>query len=141
MNRMRGFGGLVLGAMIASCGSPAHPETADAAKPAHLSQAALAPETKLDAVPQVAAPSEPMEAKDAALEWIGPQLPPGGHVAREGGAIVITHEVQPKDTAASIAKAYLNVSEVYLAPDLMTKIQKKYPALKVGLMIVIFELV
>lgn len=139
MNRMRGFGGLVLGAMIASCGSPAHPETADAAKPAHLSQAALAPETKLDAVPQVAAPSEPMEAKDAALEWIGPQLPPGGHVAREGGAIVITHEVQPKDTAASIAKAYLNVSEVYLAPDLMTKIQKKYPALKVGSTIAIPE--
>lgn len=140
MNRRRGFGGLVLGALLASCGSPGHPESADAAKPAHLSQAALAPETKLDSVPQVAAPPPPVdEAKDAALEWITPQLPPGGHVAREAGAIVITHEVQPKDTAASIAKAYLNVSEVYLAPDLMAKIQKRYPALKVGSTIAIPE--
>ncbi|CAN5568928.1 hypothetical protein BH09MYX1_BH09MYX1_24490 [soil metagenome] len=140
MIRKNAFSGLMLGALVAACGSPGHPENVTATPTAHLSQAALAPETNGDSVASATAamPGAKVEAKDAALDWVVARLPTGGHASRdEKGAIAITHEVQPKDTAASIAKEYLAVSEVYLAPDLAKGIQKQNP--KTGATITIPE--
>jgi hypothetical protein len=140
----RSFSVVALAALaIAACASPGpvvgRAGSADAAKPAHLSQAALAPESK-GATTTDTDPKETAPPADAALEFVKSRLPNGGHVARdEKGALVITHDVQAKETPQSIAKAYLAVSDVYLSAELAARIQKKYPQLKPGTTIAIPE--
>lgn len=71
------------------------------------------------APPTQRADEPPPPPKDALLEWATANLPQGGKATRdERGALTVTHEVGPKDTAFAIAKRYLSFTDIYLASDL-----------------------
>jgi hypothetical protein len=63
-------------------------------------------------------------------DWLKAHLPPGGAV--EGDPPRVLHTVAPGDTHASIAAAYLALTEIYLVADLVRELQKRSPALPVG---------
>lgn len=80
----------------------------------HASQAFAVAPTPAPAIEEAPAPP-----KDTLLEWARANLPPGGKAERDAsGKLVVTHEVGPKDTAYTIAKAYLPLTDTYLAADL-----------------------
>jgi hypothetical protein len=90
-----------------------------------------------------ATPSSPAElAPDAALDaeatrftaWLRPRLPPGGEVdpADGVGPPRIIHTVKTGDTAASIATAYLDLTDVYEAKELATLVAREHPTLGAG---------
>jgi hypothetical protein len=53
-------------------------------------------------------------------------------VTAAGGDVTVEHLVADGDTALSIAKAYLDLTQVYYAKDLATEIGKRYPSLEPG---------
>ncbi|WP_394826663.1 putative glycoside hydrolase [Pendulispora albinea] len=62
--------------------------------------------------------------------WLEPRIPKGGAIEAGGGeAIRVVHTIDPKDTHLSIAKAYLDITDVYLADDLAAELKKKKPRL------------
>lgn len=61
--------------------------------------------------------------------YLRKNVPQSGSVDAEGR---IHHTVAPGDTAASIAAAYLELTEIYSAVDLAKAIEKKYPSLIAG---------
>jgi hypothetical protein len=78
------------------------------------------PPTTHDATANVANPEH-----DAMLEWIRTKLPPGGEATRDGkGALVVTHTGGAKETVYTLAKSYVELTSVYLAADLATRIAK-----------------
>lgn len=122
---------------VVSCGTATPPS--HAAPVAHLEHATFSPGHDAEGTTLESAPPKET-AKDAALDWVRAQLPTGGHAERNAdGIIVVTHEVQAKETASSIAKAYLPLSDIYLAPDLAATITKESHSLKVGATITIPE--
>jgi hypothetical protein len=64
--------------------------------------------------------------------WLRARLPSGGSVTREGDGVAVEHVVAADDTALTIAKAYLDLTDVYLAKDLAAEITKLHPNLAVG---------
>ena len=83
------------------------------------------------AEPQAPPRAEPVPASFA--DWLRQRLPPGGAVAvGDAGAPVVEHTVASADTALSIAKAYLDLTDVYRAKDLAAEITKRHPALAGG---------
>ena len=120
-----------------SCGTATPPSHTGPV--AHLEHATFSPGR--DAEPVTASEARPKEAaRDAALDWVLARLPARGHAERNAdGILVVTHEVQPKETAASIAKAYLPLSDIYLSADLAATITKESRSLKVGSTITIPE--
>jgi hypothetical protein len=62
---------------------------------------------------------------DVGLAWIRGKLPKGGSAERdESGTLIVKHEASAKDTIYSVAKAYNDLTTVYLAADLATHISK-----------------
>jgi hypothetical protein len=59
-------------------------------------------------------------------EWLRAHLPPnaGALVAASDGALTVVHTVAQGDTALSIAKAYLDLTDIYRAKDLAAEITK-----------------
>jgi hypothetical protein len=64
--------------------------------------------------------------------WLKLRLPSGGSVTSEGGSVAVEHLVTADDTALTIAKAYLDLTDVYFAKDLAGEITKRHPNLAVG---------
>jgi hypothetical protein len=64
-------------------------------------------------------------------EWLKKKLPPGGSVDEKSGVRVL-HRAKAGDTAESIAAAYLDLTDVYLAEDLAKQIAKANPAITEG---------
>ena len=104
----------------------------DSLHPAHLEHAAATPSP--EPAPSTASanaktsgepkPSEPK--RDLLLEWVRSKLPPGGDAERDDqGTLVVTHQAGPKDTIYSVAKAYVDLTSVYLWKDLASLIAKK----------------
>jgi hypothetical protein len=96
-----------------------------------------APETGLPASVS-AAPAPPPEhvdpePKGSFTDWLRARLPTGGNVVDKGdGKVAVVHTVVAGETALTIAKAYLDVTDVYQAKDLAAEISKHTPNLPVG---------
>ncbi|WP_394837494.1 putative glycoside hydrolase [Pendulispora rubella] len=76
-------------------------------------------------------PTDDVEKKDPRAEfrtWLQARLPSGGSI-EDGDKPRVVHKVGPKDTHLSIAKAYLDITDVYLADDLEKELKKKSPRL------------
>ncbi len=79
------------------------------------------------------APTEDVERQRMG-EWLRGRLPPGGRVDdAAGGAIEVVHTVAAGDTALTIAKAYLDLTDVYRAKDLAAAIAKQDRELRPGI--------
>jgi hypothetical protein len=77
-------------------------------------------------------------AIDVALAWMRERLPPGGSVERDARrALVVTHQASAKDTSYSVAKAYVDLTSIYLASDLAARISKENGAVIANKTIVI----
>ncbi len=131
---------VAVSAVLLSCAAP---PASSPAPVAHLEQN-VATRTTPPATPVEPPASKAPEApaRDALLDFVRAHLPAGGHAARDAsGALVVTHDVAKKETAVSIARAYLEVSDVYLASALAKDIQKKNHVIAPGKTIVIPDVV
>src|SRR5450755_1778018 len=97
------------------------------AESVHVQQASAAANGTQAIEPQSEAKAKTPEPKrDELLEWVRGKLPQGGAAERDAqGALVVTHEAGAKDTIYTVAKAYLDLTSVYLASDLATAIGKQ----------------
>jgi hypothetical protein len=78
----------------------------------------------VEPTPAPAPTKNPTQAPPPFVEWLKKRLPPGGEV-EAGNPPVVKHRVSAGDTAQSIADAYLDLTETYLASDLAALIAKK----------------
>jgi hypothetical protein len=79
-----------------------------------------------------ASPSVATDQQAQIRDWFRSRLPPGGRAAvAEDGSVKIFHTVRSRDTLATIAAAYLDLTEIYLAPDLARAIRRANPLPKV----------
>jgi hypothetical protein len=88
----------------------------------------------IDATPDAMAETGKDAAVDVFAEWLRARVPAGGEVAKaDGGASPsVVHTVRTGDTAASIAAAYLDLTDVYEAKDLAVLIAREHPSLGIG---------
>jgi hypothetical protein len=77
-------------------------------------------------------PPPPPDPQAIFADWLRARMPAGGHVVTQDGAVSVVHAVAAGETADSIAKAYLDLTDVYRARDLAALIAKSAPALKAG---------
>ena len=80
---------------------------------------------------------EPISAlADGALaSWLNARLPKGGSLAeRDDRSIAIAHTVQPNETLADVAAAYVEMTTVYLADDLAEMIRAENDLATAGAM-------
>jgi hypothetical protein len=120
-----------------SCSAPAARVGAGVANPAPAPRGNAEPvvrtpeaspvPTSDDAGSAIVAPgpaSGPPPASELA-GWLKAKLPRGGDLAGgPDGIVSIIHQVQPDDTIAKIADAYLDLTEIYLASDLALTLRK-----------------
>jgi hypothetical protein len=83
---------------------------------------ASAPDATSAPSPDAQAPATPF------ADWLRARLPSGGAVVEGEGAVRVVHTVQSGETAISIAKAYLDLTDIYKATDLATEIAKRLGA-------------
>ncbi len=106
-------------ALLVSC------TQADTLKTARVEHASAAPAPETVAVQEPVTAKAVMPPKDVLLDWVRDKLPKGGFAERDAqGALVVTHQAGAKDTIYSLAKAYIDLTSVYLASDLATHIMK-----------------
>lgn len=104
-----------MGSLALSCGRP---EVATVA-------------AKGPAVDHPAATPHP-EPESTLVAWLRPRLPSGGSVTTVNGATIVEHVVAADDTALTIAKAYLDITDVYRSKDLAAEIAKTHATFAVG---------
>ncbi len=78
----------------------------------------------------------------ALIDFIKSKLPPNGTATENNGVVTVTAVAGPKDTANTIARAFLDVTDVYLYDDLAAEIGKTqavFPGKKVTIPHVITE--
>lgn len=100
-------------------GSPVAPSTTAAAATEESSDAG-APEATPKAASAKAGAAAPMDP----VSYIKAHLPKGGSII-EGDPPKIIHQVKAGDTATSLAKAYLSLTEIYYERDLDKELAKK----------------
>jgi hypothetical protein len=108
---------VVLLAVLGACSQKPSAEQKDAAPPPVASASAV------DAAPPVA----PVTPETDLAKWLRARVPEGAQIVVEEGRTKVRHAVAAGDTAASIAQAYLAVTDVYYAKDLAAKIAKSDP--------------
>lgn len=92
-----------------------------------------------------AAPSATQAAEappPSLLDFIKSKLPPNGTATESNGVVTVTATAGPKDTAMTIARAFLDVSDIYLYDDLAAEISKTqavFPGKKINIPKVITE--
>ena len=84
-------------------------------------EVAAAPMTTSDLV----APHDAPVARPPFADWLRAHLPTGGRVDDVAGALEVVHTVAEGDTVATIAKAYLDLTDVYLAKELAAASQSR----------------
>src|SRR5580658_10571117 len=114
--------GLVASLGLVSCSSDKMVTTA-ADKAAAVEPAPAPPPTPAAAQP----PAPPPDPQAIFADWLRERLPAGGRVVIEGGAVSVIHTIAQGDTAESIAKAYLALTDVYRARDLAALVAKAGP--------------
>jgi hypothetical protein len=122
--------GLIASLGFVSCSSEKMVTTA-AVKPAAVEPAP--PSTPVADKP----PAPPPDPQAVFADWLRERLPHGGRVVVEGNTVSVVHTVAQGDTAESIAKAYLDLTDVFRARDLAAVVAKSEPSLKVGADVVI----
>jgi hypothetical protein len=101
-------------AVLAGC----RPTAGDAA-PASVRDDTPPPSMDSDGDPLTPAAWEEDTPAGVFASWLRVHTPPGSEVVRaRGGAPRVVHTVAPGDTPLSIARAYLDVTDVYAAKDL-----------------------
>lgn len=86
--------------------------------------------------PSRPSPVVPSEPNGAFADWLRARIPPGGKVtSSDAGSVTVVHTVAPDDTALTIAKAYLDITDVYRAKDLAAEIAKRTLGLSAGAMV------
>jgi hypothetical protein len=86
-------------------------------------------------VPSVDRPAAPLphqEPESTLAAWLRPRLPNGGSVTMANGVTLVEHLVTADDTALTIARAYLDLTDVYRAKDLAAEITKRHSTLAAG---------
>jgi hypothetical protein len=117
---------LVTGAAIASCRS----ERPTTKAPLQAVQPEQPAHDASNSAPNAHVPPEPARAF---AEWLLARVPPSGKVtSTQEGAVAVIHTVAPDDTHLSIAKAYLDITDIYRAKDLAAEIAKRAPTLTAG---------
>ena len=91
-------------------------------------EVAAAPMTTSDLV----APHDAPVARPPFADWLRARLPTGGRVEDVGGALEVVHTVAHGETALTIAKAYLDLTDVYRAKDLAAALAKQVADLRPG---------
>jgi hypothetical protein len=130
---MRSSPGIILLATtVAACGgSPSLPSNVgSSAPPSGVGPAAVANPSPMAAVP--AAPVDDARRQRFA-EWLRARIPPGGRVDDVADRpLDVVHTAAAGDTPLTIAKAYLDVTDVYRAKDLAAAIAKESPDVRPG---------
>ncbi|MDP9002981.1 MAG: hypothetical protein M3O46_23055 [Myxococcota bacterium] len=76
------------------------------------------------------------EPNGAFADWLSARIPPAGKVMpTDAGAVKVIHTVAPDDTPSTIAKAYLDITDVYRAKDLAAEIAKRAPNIATGALV------
>lgn len=132
----------MLAALALSCAKPSLPPATDASQDPTADPARTAVDAGSGA--QAAPPAETKAAapvKEDLGSYLKAHLPPGGAVeeAPEPGKFRLIHTASGSDTYATIAGAYVELTEIYAARDLEKAIQKKNPQLAAGAKIEIPE--
>ncbi len=126
----------VASTLLAACaaGDKAAKPMTDADATSHETPSATAstPDTAIGdggaaAAPTSAAATDAPKAQVPLIDWVKARLPPGGSATESNGVVTIVHTAGPKDTVNSIAKAYLDLSDIYLWDDLAAEIAKQGP--------------
>jgi hypothetical protein len=104
--------------------------------PAPPGQASAEPEPppRVEPVPAASQTPAASPAPPASFaDWLRARIPPGGAVvAADGGGAAVVHTAAAGDTALTIAKAYLDVTDLYRAKDLATEITRRAPTIAPG---------
>jgi hypothetical protein len=118
---------LPIGVSLASCSSePIAPN-------AIIQSATVRPTTADKPTEAISPPPAPVDPNATFVAWLGPRLPAGGKVVvTDSGKVAVVHTVAAGDTANTLAKAYLDLTNVYRAKDLATEITKHAPSLSIG---------
>jgi hypothetical protein len=117
--------------LVAACVAPCISSCTSLSK---VAPAAIAPPSAdvSQPIPSKAAIAEDVH-RDPFPEWLRARLPPGGRIEeRPGGALEVIHTAAAGETPLSLAKAYLDVTDVYRAKDLAAAIAKESPDLRPG---------
>ncbi len=115
---------LVVLCLLGACSTKEPPTPRDAAP------SLLEAQTPVDAAPDGQEPL-PAPATDF-TNWLRGKIPKSARVTRDESGVKLVHTVSAGDTLASIAQAYLDVTDVYAAKDLAALIQKSGSALAPG---------
>jgi hypothetical protein len=83
-------------------------------------------------VAQPVAAHEPVAKPPPLGDWVRARLPTGGRIDDSGGAIAVVHIAARGDTAQTIARAYLALTEVYREKDLAAAIARETPDIHPG---------
>lgn len=129
---------------LAGCAGAKGARGVDAGDEAAPPDAALeaAPDAPQGAALDAALDAPPEAGADLFTEWLRARLPRGGEIETEGSAPPkVVHTVAAGDTAASIATAYLDLTDVYEAKDLAALIAKEQPKLPTGAKVTIPHLI
>ncbi len=78
------------------------------------------------------APHDDAVVRRGFADWLRARLPTGGRVEDAGETLEVVHTVAPGDTALTVAKAYLDLTDEYRAKDLAAAISKQVPDLRPG---------
>jgi hypothetical protein len=101
------------------------------APPANALPAAAEPEVATSLPATV--PVDDDARRQRLADWLRARLPPGGRVDdAPDRTIEVVHTAAAGDSALSIAKAYLDLTDVYRAKDLAAAIAKESPDLRPG---------
>ncbi|HEV3194322.1 MAG TPA: putative glycoside hydrolase [Polyangiaceae bacterium] len=115
MNRRLVHVALFVSAIVPSCSRP---------RVAPVAVAAPATDPSPPPHPQ---PATPFAA------WLHARLPAGGTiVAADSGKLAVEHTVAVGDTALTVAKAYLDLTDVYRVKDLAAELSKRNPEFRTG---------
>jgi hypothetical protein len=78
-------------------------------------------------------PSDEEVRRSRFADWLRARLPPGGRIEDSPGRpLEVVHTAATGDTSQTIAKSYLNLTNVYRARDLAAAIAKASPAVHAG---------
>ena len=117
----------LLGMLVPACaGDKTAVRPNDAETPAVHDVESSAPSSSASA-----APAAPQSTQAAAtpppvfIDWVRSKLPPNGTATETNGVVTVIATAGLKDTANTIAKAFLNVTDVYLYDDLAAEISKR----------------
>jgi hypothetical protein len=125
--------GLVLVAMgVAPCVYSCWFPSKAASPPAPAAEVAQ-PESSAQRAGDPPSPSDDDARRSRFADWLRERLPTGGRVEDSPGRpLEVIHTAAAGDTAVTIAKAYLDLTDVYRARDLGATIAKDSPAVRAG---------